>query len=514
MIRNTLSLIFILLFIVTNFVHSQNLIQSTKINPLNRVTIYFKSNKIDYSTKLSDDKKQIEFIVKNASIAPQLANITSGGIIKEVNVNKANNSLIINLKEARGYTVLKMEMSNSIFLEVFDWNKLNSNEEHYRNALLALEDNIYSIAYNELKQINLQDYPNAAAILGLLQLKSGDIKSAKENLLIASNSNSNITDIYSALAQIYKNESNSKQNDFYLNKFSEITGTNQYNSIEISNISLNDSSNYDSLSYLATIENHSNDSATTDTKIDTSKIQNSNTSVTLNAKKESSFFDNKVLMYVIFAIAILTLMLFTTFLKWRKNQLNILQAKNLKASQSKNTTTNKYPYSNKSEYPNKIKNNNYNEIDESLLQNNITNEKPIHPALQKYLKNSTKIKQNENSTKSPTPIKKNYKENQQEILKLLDNILEKNKNKQIIESKLENEKNKYKKNPNLDLALSLQKKQQDLKSERISNINENTDSENLKGINSNTINAKKKINKLENNKSEIEKLAEKINKNE
>lgn len=134
-----------------------------------------------------------------------------------------------------------------------------------------------------------------------------------------------------------------------------------------------------------------------------------------------------------------------------------------------------------------------------------------------------KYKANDNSAKPAETDKSkifrsDYPEKSEQVQDLARIILENQKNQvtptknQLLPKKMEKSKN-----PNLDLALSLQKKQQKIKSQNIENMN--TDELNSKdknelskkfGVGTNTIDTKRKINDLQDNHEELAKLANKF----
>ncbi len=491
----------------TSNAFAQASITSLKIEPLNRLSVFLKGAPSPFTSELSEDKKKITISLSNSNLASSSTSIHSTGIIQSASIQKSKNghSITVELNESRGYNCIYLTMSNSIMLEVFDWSKLSKDDEHYRNALLSLENFQYLSAKEDLYKIKLKDNPNAAGILGLILYQEGSIDEAQKYLNYAFDGNSNIADVYAALAQISQNSNNTKQYDYYVNKYATIVGNKNYTIIKPGSLVItNETGKYDSLMYLNSMNSQNGGQTNDSSAIDSSKANEQSKAKPIAKQQQYSLFSDKTILYAAFAIFIVLLMVISTYFKWRKKQIQMLKDLSIAADNFKNLGV----------VPSNIEEeiNNAN----NAKANAIENEQPIHPALQKYLKNNPpNIKKADKEKKIiKAPLKNDFKQKQKDVLNLAEKILENQKVKKEIETKLENESSKYKKNPNLDLALSLQKKQQNLKSEKISNITEETNEDNTTGLNSSTINAKKKINKLQENKSEIEKLAGKFKQNE
>lgn len=496
----------IALLLVFQNAYSQSTINIIKVEPLNRATIYLNGVINSFSSSLSDDKKTITVKIPKFKTNTMLPTINSSGIISSVSQEPAGDgvNIIVKLMEGRGYNCVYLPMSNSLMIEVFDWRKLSSDEERYRDALLALENFQFLFAKRQLQSINLKDNPNAAGILGLIQMQENKLDVAKKSLQIAFDGNSNIPDVYSALAQLGHNSKDSRQYDYYINKYASITGRKDFLPITSKEmIDTNAIGQYDSLMFLNSMGTPAVDVA--EQAKDTTKQEAVTKDTTVNSPNENLMQD-KTIFYITFISVVILIMILSTYFRWRKKQIKMLTELSMAATNFKDA-----------EKPLAYREPKANRKAMLDTDKSIKNNSNIHPAIQKYMDNKmhskTTIKPPKDVT--PKPVNSaNIQQKQKEVLNLAEKILETQKVKKEIESKLENENAKYKKNPNLDLALSLQKKEQDIKSERISHITEKTPKEELNGISASAIDAKLKLNKLQESKSEIEKLAEQFKGNE
>lgn len=494
-------ILIITLLLAVQEIYSRGKIEMIKIEPLNRATIYLNGVISSFNSSLSDDKKTITVKIPKFQPNTLLPTISSSGIIKSVSqeVTSDGVNISVNLLEGRGYNCIYMRMSNSILIEVFDWSKLSKDEEKYRDALLALENFQFLYAKRQLQSISLKDYPNAAGLLGIIQLQESKLVDAKKSLQIAYDGNSNLPDVYSALAQLAHNSANNKQYDYYINKYASITGKKDFIAITSQEIiDTTSMSQYDSLMYLNSMGAPSPEISQEEK--DTTTNNNLAHQDTNIVKPQDNIITDKTIFYATFISVVIMIMIFSTYFRWRKKQIRMLTELSMAADNFKNAEKPKQYRDSASARQALAKDN------KAIESNN-----HVHPAIQKYMDNKSSKKDITPKDVTPNPANsQEIKKKQKEVLNLAEKILETQKVKKEIETKLEQENTKYKKNPNLDLAISLQKKEQNIKSERIGNITENTPKEELSGISSTAIDAKMKMNKLQESKSELDKLAEKF----
>lgn len=490
---------------------AQNKLHSITVNPLNRALIVIDGPVSNFKSELSSDKMAINLILHKSSLGNLKFPIRSNGVISTITASSQNSNFLtlqIKLTDKRGYSAFFLPMSNSICVEVFDWSRLTQSEDNYRSALLALEEGLYPSAKSYLEQSVSKEQPNSAAILGIINMMEGNIDEALKNLHVASENNSNIPDAYSALAQYYSSKNDQQKVNHYKNLYRQHSGLNFYKPIIIGSLKPERISDNDSLSFLsygvandtaqtASVSTDSMDTLTKTTKITPMNRKNEN-------YKDSSWTDylyqwiSPTLFYVVFGIAILMIMIISSYLKWRKQQIAILNQMSDTIQDKQATKNSKF----KSEL-------------------NKAESKPQAPhqiAINKYKANDNAVQQNSTIKNSNIQNKfsDTFPENSEQVQDLARIILENQNNAKSNNSLLPKGFEKSK-NPNLDLALSLQKKQQNLKSKNIEKLNSddiksgNDDELSKKfGVPTSAIDAKKKISKLQSDQDELNKLAGKF----
>ena len=175
-------------------------IQRLEIEPLNRAILYCSEIPKNFKTELSADKQKITLKFENARVLDSAREFHGKGIIQDIYVQSFKNNLEISiiLKDKRGYTTIPMPYSRALAVEVFQWDKIDEGEDNYRSGLLAIEDNLIPTAKKYLlKSVSLTN-TDAAGILGILNLQSGNIKEAIGDFTIALKSGTKIPDVFAA----------------------------------------------------------------------------------------------------------------------------------------------------------------------------------------------------------------------------------------------------------------------------------------------------------------------------
>ena len=264
----------------------------------------------------------------------------------EVNVNgifltQSQASGII-LKEKRGYTAVYMPYSNSIAVEVFKWDELSPAEDNYRSGLLALENGIEGTAVDHLHKAANSRHADAAAHLGIIQLKKGEISNAIQNLKFAVSSGTRVDDSYAALSQILKMNNFEEKARRYAELFKNKTGLEGFAEIPLTMDMIDPGQDTEPVSLLETLD----DSIISDTGLapgDSSRM------ATADSLREHKRFDNifeegqgqtgeskdsssasysmvpewfhQVLIFIIVFAILVALILAFTYVRWRKRQL-------------------------------------------------------------------------------------------------------------------------------------------------------------------------------------------------
>ena len=189
---------------------------------INNNTILIRFNEsVNYSTSLSEDKKNISISLRNTK------NLTSKNIfknntelIKETFITNKDGGLILSiiLKRSSGFNAFQLPYSNSIVIDVFDWNKITEIEDKYRSGLFAFESSLYKQSIDLFSQ-SKDKLISARSMLGLVYLLEDSLELAFQELTIASRNNTYIPDVYAALAQIYSEKGSITKSEYFENKF-------------------------------------------------------------------------------------------------------------------------------------------------------------------------------------------------------------------------------------------------------------------------------------------------------
>ncbi|MCX7880129.1 MAG: hypothetical protein N2517_05665 [Ignavibacteria bacterium] len=462
------------------YASSETTFLRVEINPLNRATFFFNELPINFKASIDDSKTLITITLEDVKTRFTTDSIASEGIIRRVYIEKFANQLqiAILLSSPRGFTLAPLEFTNSLMLEVFDWKMLTPAEDNYRMGLLALTDNLavarkyFELAFNE-------KIANAGYFLGYLFLKSNMLKEAETTLRKAETLGANIIDLFPALHQTYSLLGDEEQSQRYRTKFFE-----RYTGISFSLIETN-SELVDSIFKdvnLNLFEEkvfeqdtlHSDTTGFEVTQLDTIPIKQ-------KEQPEESLLE-KILYTLLVLIILSAILLVTLYFKWRKR-------KQLLASK---------------------------ERFEKELLNYVYPRKPPSKAVEHYKKVESVSKEGVNSTsQSKSRTEANIKQ-------LAEEIISAKRQEEVPITKeelVEREKQVVKMPPRVEIALQIQKEQQELlkkKLKEISNVPIPTSPEKLDkfasevGISKVSLLAKKNIEAIEKDKSLSEKLYKKF----
>ncbi len=312
---------------------SQNQINRLQIADSSSLLIYLNESSQNYETKLSEDKKTIFITVPNSTVADSAKKAYSEGEIREVYAFVENDSakLKIYSSERTGYAAPPLPYSQAIMLETFKWKKLNKPEDLYRSGSLALEDSLYKTAEDYFRKAAELGEPNAAARLGFIQLRKGELKNALKNLLYARKVGTNIPDAYAALSQIYGSEGLNKRANEFEKKFQELTGLKDYPELLFGEPEESQKLDKETILLLEKINKPKEDEIAKKTKDSlNAKFDKAlgddkdKESESLTGKLLESFFPENFFDYIILIGAIIVaagLILYFAYLRWKKNEM-------------------------------------------------------------------------------------------------------------------------------------------------------------------------------------------------
>lgn len=515
-----LKYIIISLIIIFNFYYysySESIIEKVEINPLNRTLIYLSDKPESYIAELSPSKEKIILRLDNTKTRNNINITGSTGIIKNITVNsfKSFSEVLVELSNKRGFTLNYLPYSKSIMLEVFDWNKLNKEEDFYRLGLLSYNDGLFNEAEQYFKKSASKDIPNAYFFLGLINLSKGKNNEACDYFLLAEKYNCNISDNFAGLSEAYRLLKDTKNSIAYKNKFQKHSGMAEIEPMVYSEtIFVNESLENLEPSFL------SSDFIEAKENSDSSKVINISSSDTIkkstqpviietpiinqrnnqNANELPDWLTNGIL-YIFLVLTLLLTLVFSLYRKWRNEQL--LQQKKKNNQKFKENLEN--------------------------ARKNIANSKQMANIYQKYDKTS-KQEQNESKDNKENLQKTNQKENNSqkinEIELLAKSIISEKIKNQISTEESKANSNKTpdtstllkKLNPNLELALHLQNQNIQQKHKKLNDIefDSSDNSDNLSdfakkiGIDTGSLKAKKIITKLLNDDEAKHSLSKKF----
>ena len=526
-IKHILFLSFLLILINTFEINAAELI-SAKIEPLNRLSLSLTNLDVKINNKLSADKKKITAEMPNLLNNKFKDTILFGeGIIKQVKFDK--NSVEIELKEVRGYTVAELPYTNEIVIEVFDWNKLSEGEEAYRMALLGLEDDLIEVAKPDLLRAVKSDIADAGTFLGLILLKEGKINSAQKNFQFAELKGSIFAENYAALTQIYKIKKDTTNSKLYEEKYKEKTGNNNIPQIDLPEIIEKEEECLEPVSHLDEfLDKYKKEADTTDKQKEENSFQNilAKDTTTKDIGKIDTY--KTIAKYAIAVVAAFALLLLYWYLKWRKKQLEKIEQKKVtqqKVNKKEADTTGKQKVKKNHKDNKNEKSNNEKQSFGTVIDRTIAEEVPYIQNIQTQKVAKTENKETETDKYSINEQDNNIRQ-QQTTLEYPSSPEERSqKANELLAIMQENIKKSETNNaktqkqlPTVELASRLADEQKRIKEKQLSDLPEILELDENKinaiskkiGIEKSGLETRKTLNKIENDEEEISKLSKKF----
>jgi hypothetical protein len=320
------SISIIFLFLFSTIAYSSELVDIIKLD--NDVTLLRFTEQFEYSTSLSDDKKNLTIDLLGVSNSFNKSSLKlRSDIQKEIFVSNDNENIKLNLilNSPSGFNTYKLPYSNSLVVENFDWSKINKSEESYRDGLFAYESMLYDIAIEHFKNSEV----DGKGMLGLIYLFQDSVESSYELLVDAARNNNYLPDIYAALSQIHlQNGDTTKSNYFnqrFLDKLNIKDSTFEYPKLIFNSDGLDINSIAEVIdSSDAKIESKSNNENRFSNLFDTASSKSNkdfesgnNFNIGSNTPEIKSYF-----IYVFIAFILIILFVVAYYLRWRNIQLN------------------------------------------------------------------------------------------------------------------------------------------------------------------------------------------------
>ncbi len=323
-----LFLVLVLLIGTPHLLFSANILYKMQIGPLNRLVLFFDEIPKEVDSQLDNTKTNITIKLKDAIARVKSDTLLGEGIINKVSIQRSstNIDLSISLKSPRGYTITPLEYSRALVVEVFDWNSLSPPEDNYRMGQLALMDNLASARLYFEKAFS-ENIANAGYYLGMIYLKANEVQKAKEIFLKAQTLGTDIVDNYAALAQVCQALGDSNKFQEYRKKFISNTVSLSYNPIEIDS-TLRDSIFKSVNDFFPLVESQSTDTLTDGKKEIPQEKQISNTNYGNESETGSTIsLFYKVLIFLVGTVILMSIMLVTLYLRWKKQRTKQMNEK-------------------------------------------------------------------------------------------------------------------------------------------------------------------------------------------
>lgn len=319
--------ILIIFFLIPLISISSELIDFVNLD--NDIILIRFNDRVNYNAQLSDDKKNLFLTIKNSSNKSGINNKKiKTDLLKEVFVKEENNDLLLNiiLNSSSGYNIYQLPYSNSIVIDIFDWNKISNLEDKYRSGLFAYESNLYGQAINLFNESKFE-IVEAQSLLGIVYLLEDSLHLSYPNLVQAARRESTIPDVYAALSQIYKEKGNKTKSSYFEKKFfsklSIVDSVFEYPKL------IFDISKLENLDIIEVIDSSD---INTDSDINNKRFSHlfdsSNAKVTTQnnlktkLENEDAFLNLKGFFKYIFIIFLLiSLLIIAIYLKWRKQRI-------------------------------------------------------------------------------------------------------------------------------------------------------------------------------------------------
>lgn len=303
-----------LIIFLFSFILFPKKLEKIEIGPLNRAYFYF--NVIpEYSSQLNEQKNRLTLEFKSTEINENAKQITSTGIIKEIqtNINNADIETIITLsQEDKGFTILPLPYSSGLMIDFFSWSKLGKGEKELKLAIFGIEGEIESLEeINSNLDISIQNgVSEAKAIKGLYQLSKGIAKNTSELIFSANKDSVKIPDLYAGISIILKSKGEDTLSKKYLDIFTTITGKTQLPELlvdDMSEITIPEYF-YPKKEISSIVQKDSLNIPLEDTR-------------TRESLLDSMGFNPTYIIFFAFAVLLFFVLIYLNYLRWKKNQL-------------------------------------------------------------------------------------------------------------------------------------------------------------------------------------------------
>lgn len=316
----------ILTFILANILFANELVDIVKLD--NDITLIRCTEQFNYTTQLSEDKKNITLNILNVSNTINDNSIKlRSDLQKEVFVSNNGNNVKLNLilTNSSGYNTYQLPYSNSLIIESFRWEGISKAEEDYRDGLFAYDSKLYGEAINNFSKV--KSTKHQTGIKGLVYLFQDSVLLSYESLLLAARNNSYLPDVYAALSQIHLQIGDTTKANYYnqrfLDKLNIKDSSFSYPKLifDTSNLNLNNYTEVIDSTNVSGIESKSEQSKFSNLFDTIDREQNTATSSNNESLGTSTTEIKDLAIYAIIGFILISLLVLAYYLKWRKMKL-------------------------------------------------------------------------------------------------------------------------------------------------------------------------------------------------
>jgi hypothetical protein len=329
-ILNKIGFILIGILVFSGYTYAQTKILSSHLNN-SEISIKF-DDIPKFTSELSDSKTQIIFNFASRVTPDSNLLKLSNGNINNINLDNYDKHSVLNiyLNEKRGYTNATLPYSNTLLIYTVDWANLASAEDFFHTALLGLD--IPDVAKGDLLSSAEAGYNKAGFFLGQLFLKEGKLNSAEQAFLFSLKGDMPFADSYAALSLLYGKKGNDFLAKKYKKVFLELSGQAELKNVVIPNNGEQDSVVEATLAFIVKDSLNPEDFLIQEYVDAKEQSQGTEQAKQDSTKKTPDFLnmDEVFPVWMKFALWIFlaTVLLISYFyLKWRQEQLKILQQK-------------------------------------------------------------------------------------------------------------------------------------------------------------------------------------------
>lgn len=189
---------------------SQSVLQDIKLVSSQGVVVHFDLIPTSIISSLSEDKTQISIEFQKVSRnTPQKTYSFLSSIVRECSIEEKDGSCIlrIQLNSKNGYTISNLSFANSLYIEIFQWEKLTQSEDVYRTGLLSLSEKLPDVAKQYFDSAYALGNTEVNAIVAREHLNKKDYAYALEHSLRAIEKKSLHPDNFAIVSLLLKNHS-------------------------------------------------------------------------------------------------------------------------------------------------------------------------------------------------------------------------------------------------------------------------------------------------------------------